>query len=179
MEHRVPCPHCGGPVVMYRNPAPTVDILIHEPGRGIVLIRRRNEPPGWALPGGFIDYGESAEAAAVREAREETGLDVELTGLVGVYSDPDRDPRHHTLSVVYAARVRGGGVTPVAGAVAGPSPGGAASPVVAPIAGDDAADARFFAPDDLPQPMAFDHAKIIADWLRDRGRCPERTGEGA
>lgn len=172
MEHRVPCPHCGGPVVMYRNPAPTVDILIHDPGRGIVLIRRRNEPPGWALPGGFIDYGESAEAAAVREAREETGLDVELTGLVGVYSEPGRDPRHHTLSVVYAARVRGGGG-------AEPAPGSVAAPVAEPIAGDDAADARFFAPDDLPRPMAFDHAKIIADWLRGRGCCPERMGEGA
>ncbi|WP_167127323.1 MULTISPECIES: NUDIX domain-containing protein [Nitratidesulfovibrio] len=168
MEHRVPCPHCGGPVVMYRNPPPTVDILIHEPGRGIVLIRRRNEPPGWALPGGFIDYGESAEAAAVREAREETGLDVELTGLVGVYSEPGRDPRHHTLSVVYAAQVRGGAVAT-----------SAAGTFAAPVAGDDAADARFFAPDDLPQPMAFDHAKIIADWLRDRGCCPERKGEGA
>lgn len=170
MEHRVPCPHCGGPVVMYRNPAPTVDILIHEPGRGIVLIRRRNEPPGWALPGGFIDYGESAEAAAVREAREETGLDVELTGLVGVYSEPGRDPRHHTLSVVYAARVRGGVVgTPATedDAVS------VAAPVATPIAGDDAADARFFAPDDLPQPMAFDHAKIIADWLRARAFCPQ------
>lgn len=163
MEHRVPCPHCGGPVVMYRNPAPTVDILIHEPGRGIVLIRRRNEPPGWALPGGFIDYGESAEAAALREAREETGLDVELTGLVGVYSEPGRDPRHHTLSVVYAARVRGGAT---------------AIPAAGPVAGDDAADARFFAPDDLPHPMAFDHATIIADWLRGRAVCPERAGEG-
>ncbi|MBZ2172842.1 NUDIX domain-containing protein [Nitratidesulfovibrio sp. SRB-5] len=176
MEHRVPCPHCGGSVVMYRNPAPTVDILIHEPGRGIVLIRRRNEPPGWALPGGFIDYGESAEAAAVREAREETGLDVELTGLVGVYSEPGRDPRHHTLSVVYAARVRGG-------AGAGPATGDAApvaeGPSAAPVAGDDAADARFFMPDDLPHPMAFDHAKIIADWLHARGCCPGHAADGA
>lgn len=176
MEHRVPCPHCGGSVVMYRNPAPTVDILIHEPGRGIVLIRRRNEPPGWALPGGFIDYGESAEAAAVREAREETGLDVELTGLVGVYSEPGRDPRHHTLSVVYAARVCGG-------AGAGPATGDAAplaeGPSAAPVAGDDAEDARFFMPDDLPQPMAFDHAKIIADWLHARGCCPEHAADGA
>uniref|UniRef100_B8DL95 NUDIX hydrolase n=1 Tax=Nitratidesulfovibrio vulgaris (strain DSM 19637 / Miyazaki F) TaxID=883 RepID=B8DL95_NITV9 len=176
MEHRVPCPHCGGSVVMYRNPAPTVDILIHEPGRGIVLIRRRNEPPGWALPGGFIDYGESAEAAAVREAREETGLDVELTGLVGVYSEPGRDPRHHTLSVVYAARVRGGaGAGPATGDAAPVAGGG----IAAPIAGDDAADARFFAPDDLPQPMAFDHAKIIADWLRARGCCPEHAADRA
>lgn len=147
MEHRVPCPHCGRPVVMYRNPAPTVDIIIHSPGRGIVLVLRRNEPHGWALPGGFIDYGESAEAAAVREAHEETGLHVELTGLVGVYSEPGRDPRHHTLTVVYAATVRGDGLDEL------------------PQAGDDAAQARFFAPDALPHPMAFDHAGIIADWV--------------
>ena len=80
-----------------RNPAPTVDIVILAAGLGIVLVERKNPPPGWALPGGFVDYGESCEAAAVREAREETGLDVVLTGLVGVYSDPARDPRGHTM----------------------------------------------------------------------------------
>lgn len=162
MEHRVPCPHCGGPVVMYRNPAPTVDIIIHEPGRGIVLVLRRNEPHGWALPGGFIDYGESAEAAAVREAREETGLEVELTGLVGVYSEPGRDPRHHTLSVVYAATARAESLRAL--------PGGA------PQAGDDAAQAHFFALDDLPQPLAFDHARIITDWAGSAG-LTERAGK--
>lgn len=147
MTHKIPCPHCGGQVVMYRNPAPTVDVVIHAHGRGIVLVERRNEPHGWALPGGFIDYGESAEDAAVREAEEETGLVVTLEGLVGVYSDPARDPRHHTMSVVYAARIaKGTGSEP--------------------HAGDDAAQARFFSPDALPQPIAFDHATIIADFLR-------------
>ena len=81
-----------------RNPTPTVDIIIYAPGRGIVLVERKNPPLGWALPGGFVEYGESCEAAAVREAKEETGLDVVLTGLVGVYSDPARDPRGHTMA---------------------------------------------------------------------------------
>lgn len=146
MLHTVPCPHCGGDVVMYRNPAPTVDVIVHDPQRGIVLVLRRNEPHGWALPGGFIDYGESAEMAAVREVQEETGLSVVLDGLVGVYSEPGRDPRHHTLSVVYAAHVD--------------------ADAAAPCAGDDAAEARFFAPEALPGPLAFDHARIIADYLR-------------
>lgn len=86
-----------------RNPFPTVDIIIELHGGGIVLIRRKNPPPGWALPGGFIDYGESAEAAAIREAKEETSLDVQLVELLHVYSDPARDPRHHTLSTVFIA----------------------------------------------------------------------------
>lgn len=146
MEHKVPCPHCGGPVVIYRNPAPTVDIVIYDPARGIVLVERSNEPHGWALPGGFIDYGESAEDAAVREAYEETGLQVVLDGLVGVYSAPERDPRHHTLSVVYHAHAVGNGATPVAG--------------------DDAAVAGFFSLDALPAPLVFDHEHIIDDFAR-------------
>lgn len=113
------------------------------PGAGVVLIERANEPHGWALPGGFVDYGESCEAAAVREAHEETGLTVELTGLLGVYSDPNRDPRHHTLSVVYMARTD--------------SPEELA-------AGDDAARAQFYPLDDYP-PLAFDHARILDDYL--------------
>jgi 8-oxo-dGTP diphosphatase len=138
-----------------RNPFPTVDVIIEIQG-GIVLIRRKNPPPGWALPGGFIDYGESAEAAAVREAREETGLIVRLTGLLGVYSSPDRDPRFHTLSVVYTAEPTGGGE---------------------PRGGDDAAQARVFPPDALPPDMAFDHAAIIGDYLacrREGGHPPPR-----
>ena len=126
-----------------RNPAPTVDIVIHAAGLGIVLVERKNPPPGWALPGGFVDYGESCEAAAVREAREETGLDVVLTGLVGVYSDPARDPRGHTMSVVYSAQALDTGRLK---------------------AGDDAGKARFYALDDLP-PLAFDHGRIVQDFI--------------
>lgn len=126
-----------------RNPAPTVDLIIHAAGRGLVLVERRNPPPGWALPGGFVDYGESCEAAALREAKEETGLEVELTGLFGVYSDPGRDPRGHTLSVVYTAQALEPGML---------------------CAGDDAAQAAFFPLDALP-PLAFDHARIIQDFI--------------
>lgn len=125
-----------------RNPLPTVDILVHHPARGVLLIERANPPHGWALPGGFIDYGESAEAAAVREAREETGLDVVLTDLLGVYSAPDRDPRQHTLSVVYLAE---------------------AFDLSALKADDDARDARFFPLAALPE-LAFDHGRILQDF---------------
>jgi ADP-ribose pyrophosphatase YjhB (NUDIX family) len=90
-----------------RNPVPTVDIIIELEDGGIVLIRRKNPPPGWAIPGGFIDYGESAEEAAVREAWEETSLQVQLIELLHVYSDPKRDPRGHTISTVFIARASG------------------------------------------------------------------------
>ncbi len=125
-----------------RNPVPTVDIIIELADGRIVLIRRKNPPPGWALPGGFVDYGESAEAAAVREAREETGLEVSLLEQFHTYSDPDRDPRQHTMSVVFIAR-------------AAAEPQGA----------DDAVEARGFDPQKLPEPMAFDHERIISDYL--------------
>lgn len=139
-----PCPHCAGPITMYANPVPTVDILITIPGQGIVLIERGNPPPGWALPGGFIDYGESAEQAALREAREETGLDVELTGLLGVYSDPRRDPRQHTISTVFTAQ--------------------AINPENM-RAGDDAGNVRIFPVTALPSTLAFDHGRILQDFL--------------
>ncbi len=125
----------------YRNPVPTVDALIEREGR-IVLIKRKNPPPGWALPGGFVDYGETLEAAVIREAKEETGLDIELVSQFHVYSDPSRDPRQHTIATVYLARAKG-----------------------EPEGGDDASEARWFDPEELPE-MAFDHAEIIADWLR-------------
>ena len=139
------CPTCGRPLPAYRNPTPTVDILIHCPGRGVVLIERKNAPAGWALPGGFVDYGESTETAAIREALEETGLEVELTGLLGVYSDPRRDPRGHTMSVVYTAQ---------------------AKDISRLAAGDDAGHARIFALDGLPAPLAFDHGVILGDFIR-------------
>lgn len=134
---------------MPRNPYPTVDVVIECGDGRVLLIERRNPPFGWALPGGFVDYGESAEDAARREAAEETGLRVSLVDLLGVYSAPDRDPRHHTLSVVYVARADG----------------------QQPLAGDDAAAVGVFSLDALPA-LAFDHARILADWDRFR-----RTGE--
>ena len=103
----VVCPNCGQVVSPYRNPTPTVDIVIEVDNRGIVLIERKNFPHGWALPGGFVDYGESLEQAAVREALEETSLSVELVGQLGAYSDPARDPRGHTITNVFLARASG------------------------------------------------------------------------
>lgn len=126
----------------YRNPLPTVDIIIEVPA-GIVLIERKNPPFGWAIPGGFVDYGESVEACAVREAREETGLDVHLTDLLYVYSRPDRDPRHHTLTTVFLATAEG-----------------------QPVAADDAKHAGVFGPDSLPDPLVFDHAAILEDYFQ-------------
>jgi 8-oxo-dGTP diphosphatase len=126
------------------GPAATVDALIERDG-AIVLVRRRYEPLGWALPGGFVDPGEKVGDAAVREAKEETGLDITLGALMHVYSDPRRDPRRPTLSVVFTAT--GSGEI---------------------VAGDDAGDAQWFALDALPSPIVFDHAAIIADYVRFR-----------
>jgi 8-oxo-dGTP diphosphatase len=123
-------------------PLIAVDVIIEINAR-IVLIERKNYPPGWAIPGGFVDVGESVEAAAIREMREETSLDVELTDLLGVYSRPDRDPRGHTVSLVYVGRAQG-----------------------APRADDDAKNAGLFALDALPAPLAFDHVEILADYRR-------------
>jgi 8-oxo-dGTP diphosphatase len=132
-----------------RNPVPTVDIIIELESGGIVLIRRKNPPPGWALPGGFIDYGEAAEEAAVREALEETSLNVQLVEQFQVYSDPKRDPRQHTIAIVFIATGRG-------------TPRGA----------DDALEAAVFYEHNLPSPLAFDHAKILHDYF-----TYKRTGQ--
>jgi len=134
------CPTCGTKIKSYRNPFPTVDIIIELEG-GVVLIERKNPPHGWALPGGFVDYGESLEDAAVREAREETSLEVSNLRLLGCYSDPRRDDRMHTISTVYMADGCG-----------------------QPRAADDAADAGIFQLDNLPGPLCFDHAAILADY---------------
>ena len=127
----------------YRNPLPTVDIII-EIEDGVVLIKRKNPPYRWALPGGFVDYGESLEQAAVREAKEETCLDVTLIRQFHAYSSPNRDPRHHTITVVY-----------IASACEGAKPQGR----------DDAAEARIFTRLNLPHPVAFDHRQILEDYF--------------
>ena len=134
------CPSCGSSVKQYRNPFPTVDIII-EIDSGIVLIERRNEPFGWALPGGFVDYGESLETAAVREAREETSLEISNLRLLGCYSDPERDKRMHTISAVFIASAQG-----------------------VPLAADDALNLAVFQLDSLPASLCFDHARILADY---------------
>jgi ADP-ribose pyrophosphatase YjhB (NUDIX family) len=133
----------------FRNPTPTVDIIIEHKGedgrQGVVLIERRDIPPGWALPGGFVDYGESLEEAAVREAREETGLKVQLVRQFHVYSAPGRDPRQHTVSTVFIATAQG-----------------------MPVAADDAKAVGIFPPDGLPAQIAFDHRQILGDYFQGR-----------
>ncbi len=130
---------------MVRNPFLTVDLIIEIPGKGVVLIERLNPPHGWALPGGFVDYGESLEDAARREAREETGLELERLRQFRAYSDPARDPRHHTATVVFTALGVG-----------------------LPKAADDAKNLNIFPVDGLPESLAFDHEIILKDYLRSR-----------
>ena len=135
-------------LMAYRNPTPTVDIiieLIDRPQRPIILIERKNPPFGWAIPGGFVDYGESVETAAIREAEEETGVKVELVEQFHVYSDPNRDPRQHTLSVVFIAMGRG-----------------------EPQAADDAKNLGVFEFWQLPENLCFDHDRIMRDYWRYR-----------
>jgi len=139
------CPACGHKVKSYRNPFPTVDVII-ELTEGVVLIERKNEPFGWAIPGGFVDYGESLENAAARESREETGLEISDLRLLGCYSDPARDERGHNISTVYVAKAHG-----------------------TPRAGDDAAGLAVFPLDALPQPLCFDHGQILADYRKRKG----------
>jgi 8-oxo-dGTP diphosphatase len=136
----------------YKNPLLTVDIIIELAGGGVVLIERKNAPQGWALPGGFVDYGESVETAAVREAKEETCLDVRLEEQFYTYSDPERDPRHHTVSTVFIATSDG-----------------------VPEGADDAKTARAFTENQLPTPIVFDHGQILADYFEFKrtGRRPK------
>lgn len=128
----------------FKNPTPTVDIiieLIDRPQRPIILIERQNVPFGWAIPGGFVDYGESVELAAIREAKEEVSLEVELIEQFYVYSAPNRDPRKHTLSIVFIATAKG-----------------------EPKAADDAKNIDVFSLWNLPEKLCFDHDKILKDY---------------
>ena len=133
----------------FKNPIPTVDIIIEmedsDRQSGIVLIKRKNPPHGWALPGGFVDYGESLEEAAKREAKEETSLDIQIISQMFSYSNPKRDPRFHTITTVYIAKARG-----------------------TPEAKDDAVDIGVFSKEEIDFPLAFDHAKILEDYFHNR-----------
>ena len=130
----------------YRNPIPTTDIIIEvtrEDGkRGIILIERKNPPYGWAIPGGFVDYGESLEQAAVREAKEEKSLDIQLEHQMHTYSDPSRDPRKHTISTVFIASAKG-----------------------IPVAQDDAKEIGIFTENEITFPLTFDHRQILDDYF--------------
>ncbi len=130
------------------TPLLAADVIIEltdYPGRPIVLIERANPPYGWAIPGGFVDLGEIIELAGVREAQEEVGLDVTLLALLGIYSDPARDSRGHTVTAVYVAEAAG-----------------------TPIAADDAKNCRLFLLNELPESLAFDHAQVLADYKKYR-----------
>ena len=138
-----------GEMNKYKNPIPTVDIIIEthneDHQQAIILIKRKNPPYGWALPGGFVDYGESLEEAAVREAKEETSLEVTLKYQMHTYSDPKRDPRMHTISTVYVASAQG-----------------------VPKARDDAKEIGLFTREEINFSLAFDHQKILDDYFKQK-----------
>lgn len=140
------CPQCGTPIEQYKNPIPTVDVIIEykndEGKEGIIMIFRGNDPHQWALPGGFVEYAESLEQAAAREAEEETSLKVTDLRQFHTYSNPDRDPRHHTITTVYIGK--GNGV---------------------PRANDDAKHIGIFTHDSLPDEIAFDHREVLVDYF--------------
>jgi ADP-ribose pyrophosphatase YjhB (NUDIX family) len=143
VKKTIQCPTYKKEIEVYQNPIPTVDIIIEMESKEIVLIKRKNPPYGWAIPGGFVDYGESLEKAAVREAKEETNLDVKLIRQFHTYSDPIRDPRHHSISTVYVAKSKG-----------------------IPKAKDDAVEIGIFTELNLPEEIAFDHRSILKDYFK-------------
>jgi len=134
------CSHCGE--VYYQNPLPVVDIIIEKDG-GIVLISRKNPPYGWALPGGFVDYGESLEEAVKREVKEETNLNIKKLKQFHTYSDPHRDPRFHTISTVFVGKGEG-----------------------ELKAGDDAQEIKVFKKKEIPSTLTFDHKRILEDYFK-------------
>lgn len=144
MKRTIICTHCQRSIEIWDHPKPVVDIII-EMADGIILIKRKNPPTGWAIPGGFVDYGESVEEAAVREAKEETGLEISNLKQFHVYSDPARDRRVHTISTVFTATGHGN-----------------------PSAGDDAAEIGIFQKNGLPENLTFDHPAILADYFQNR-----------
>jgi ADP-ribose pyrophosphatase YjhB (NUDIX family) len=142
-KRTIRCPNCLKEIEVYQNPIPTVDIIIETESKGVILIKRKNAPYGWAIPGGFVDYGESLEDAAIREAREETNLDIKQLRQFHTYSDPNRDPRHHSISTVYIAKGNG-----------------------TPQAKDDALEIGTFNESNLPEEIAFDHRSILKDYFK-------------
>jgi len=142
LKKTIQCPKCKSEIEIYQNPIPTVDIIIEVESKGIVLIKRKNPPYGWAIPGGFVDYGESLEEAALREAKEETNLDVQFLRQFHTYSAPNRDPRHHSISTVFIAKAKG-----------------------IPKAKDDAFEIGIFNASNLPEEIAFDHREILRDYF--------------
>ncbi len=137
----------------YKNPAPTVDLIIENKKGEILLIERKNEPYGWALPGGFVDYGESLEHAAIREGKEETNLDIILISQFKSYSDPERDKRYHTITKVFVAKGKG-----IAQGM------------------DDAKRAMWFSPEEIENlNIAFDHKKIIKEYIEFKNFLKEKN----
>jgi ADP-ribose pyrophosphatase YjhB (NUDIX family) len=143
VKKTIQCSKCKNEIEVHQNPIPTVDIIIEIESKGIVLIERKNPPYGWAIPGGFVDYGESLEEAAMREAKEETNLDVKFARQFHTYSDPKRDPRHHSISTVYITKGKG-----------------------IPQAKDDAIEIGIFTESNLPDEIAFDHRSILNDYFK-------------
>lgn len=146
------CPKCESEIEIYSNPIPTVDIIIEFESKGIILIKRKNPPFGWALPGGFVDYGESLEEAAKREAKEETNLEIYQLRQFRTYSDPFRDPRHHSISTVYIAKAEGNLQ-----------------------AKDDAIEIGIFNEFNLPEEIAFDHRQILKDYFYEKRMDKNQT----
>jgi ADP-ribose pyrophosphatase YjhB (NUDIX family) len=145
VQRTIRCPRCQTEIEVYKHPLTAVDIIIEIDSKGIILIKRKNLPSGWAIPGGFVEYGESLEDAAVREAKEETSLGVELIEQFHTYSDPGRDPRFHCISTIYIAKAKG-----------------------KPEAKDDAAEIGIFNQSNLPDEIAFDHRMILRDYFKSK-----------